>query len=51
MQLGKERATGFVADDQAAAAAGADLAADSTAADVSGAGQAPGPELAQAPAG
>lgn len=49
MQLGKERATGFVAEDQAAAA-DADLAAESTAADNSGAGQAPRPELAEAAA-
>ncbi len=51
MQLGKERAIGFVAEDVAAAVADADLAADSAAADRFGAVPAPGPELEHATAG
>ncbi len=52
MQLGKERATGFVEEHvEPAAVDDADLTADRAAADGFGAGPAPGPEREHATAG
>jgi len=51
MQLGKERAIGFVEEDVQAAVADAVLVADRAAADRFGAEAAPGPELEHATAG
>ncbi len=51
MQLGKERAIGFVEEHVEAAAADADPAAERAAADRFGAVPAPGPDLEHATAG